>query len=162
VLVVAGSHTGMTTAQLTALTAVWPVIVELDTDLVLADPDRAVADASAAVRAALADTRVVTLATARHRRAEHGSIDDAARVMAALTTTVAAVRDIPSAVIAKGGITSAEVATIGLGASTGLVAGQLQPGISLWDLGGLPYVVVPGNMGSADTLLTLVEGFVRR
>ncbi len=161
VLVVAGSHTGMTTTQLEHLLAEWPALVELDTDLVMADPARAVELASTALRAALSTDRVAVLATARQRRAEHGTIEDAARVMSALTATVAAVRDLPSAVIAKGGITSAEVATTGLGATVGHVLGQVQPGISLWDLDGLPYVVVPGNMGSPGTLRELVAEFVR-
>lgn len=67
-----------------------------------------------------------------------------------------------SAVIAKGGITSAEVAHTGLGATGARVRGQLMAGVSVWDLvtaeTTIPYVVVPGNVGNPETLAHAVQG----
>lgn len=166
VLVVAGSHTAATTRQIEAVLGRWPSMVEIDTDAALADPDAAGALAAARVREAFLTTEVVILATERVRRAEHGSLGDAARVMQALSSAVTEVRDVPGVVIAKGGITSAEIARSGFGAKVGWVQGQVEPGISLWKLGdqdsGLPYIVVPGNIGDADTIVRLVTKLVNR
>jgi uncharacterized protein YgbK (DUF1537 family) len=63
-------------------------------------------------------------------------------------------------VISKGGITSAEVARAALGARSARVRGQVVPGVSVWDLQGRTrrhtLVVVPGNVGEADTLTTVL------
>jgi uncharacterized protein YgbK (DUF1537 family) len=65
-------------------------------------------------------------------------------------------------VIAKGGITSAVTARIGLGARSALCRGPLVDGVALWDVGPVPYVVFPGNVGSDDTLLEVVEMILER
>nr|WP_182871157.1 four-carbon acid sugar kinase family protein [Rhodopirellula sp. JC639] len=60
--------------------------------------------------------------------------------------------------IAKGGITSSDVATKGLDVRRAIVLGQILPGIPVWSLGPesrrpeLPYVVFPGNVGGDDAL----------
>ena len=66
--------------------------------------------------------------------------------------------------VAKGGITSSDIATEGLGVRRAEVAGQLLPGVvSVWllaadsDFPGLPYVIFPGNVGTADTLARVVS-----
>jgi uncharacterized protein YgbK (DUF1537 family) len=160
-LVVAGSHTAATTRQLACLRSSWPSLVELDADQAIVDPAAAAAAAVRELEQLLRTERVVTIATSRLRRSEHGSLHDGARVMDALTRAVAAVAERPSAVVAKGGITSAEVARVGLSAKVGWVLGQVRPGISLWRLDAaerrLPYVVVPGNMGDDQTLASIVE-----
>jgi len=166
VLVVAGSHTGATTRQLAQLTQRWPHVVEIDTDAAIADPEAAAASASRALRDELGRREVVLLATERVRRTEHATLEDAAQVMRALSSTVARVAGLPGFIITKGGITSAEIARIGLGADTAWVEGQVEPGISLWTIGNdsrrLPQLVVPGNMGQTDTLLRLVAKLVDR
>jgi uncharacterized protein YgbK (DUF1537 family) len=72
---------------------------------------------------------------------------------------VATVRHLASEVdlvIAKGGITSARLATDALGATDAHVLGQILPGVPVWRLrtpqGSPSYVVVPGNVGTDDTL----------
>ncbi|MGH3147138.1 MAG: four-carbon acid sugar kinase family protein [Rubrobacter sp.] len=66
--------------------------------------------------------------------------------------------------VAKGGVTSSDVATRGLGVRRAEVAGQMMPGIvSAWilpsdsDYPGLPYVVFPGNVGGPDALAKVIE-----
>ena len=67
----------------------------------------------------------------------------------------------PRFVIAKGGITSHEVAQRGLGALRARVLGQLQAGVPVWRLepgpglrfGDIPYVVFPGNVGGPTSLV---------
>jgi uncharacterized protein YgbK (DUF1537 family) len=74
--------------------------------------------------------------------------------------------------IAKGGITSADVARHGLGVRSGHVRGPVLTGVSVWDLtvpnhGGnhgpdgadITYAVVPGNVGEPKTLVRVAEAF---
>ncbi len=71
----------------------------------------------------------------------------------------------PKFLIAKGGITSNDVATKGLGVKRAMVAGQLQAGVPVWRLGpeskfpGMHYVVYPGNVGSEEGLAQAIQAF---
>lgn len=71
----------------------------------------------------------------------------------------------PRFFIAKGGITSNDIATIGLQVRRAEVVGQLQPGVPVWKLGpeskfpGMHYVVYPGNVGSESGLADAVQAF---
>jgi uncharacterized protein YgbK (DUF1537 family) len=70
---------------------------------------------------------------------------------------------IPRFVVAKGGITSSDVATDGLGIRRAWVRGTLLPGIvSVWSAvdgaaPGMPYVVFAGNVGDDRSLAQVVE-----
>jgi Uncharacterized protein conserved in bacteria len=69
----------------------------------------------------------------------------------------------PRWMVAKGGITSSDLATRGLGVKRATVLGQVLPGVPVWRLGeesafpGLSYVVFPGNVGGSDALVQLAE-----
>ncbi|PMD38612.1 3-hydroxyisobutyrate dehydrogenase [Hyaloscypha variabilis F] len=70
----------------------------------------------------------------------------------------------PRYVIAKGGITSSDMATKGLKMKRAVIVGQAAAGVPLWkcDEGtsrhrGVPFVVFPGNVGGENTLAELVE-----
>jgi uncharacterized protein YgbK (DUF1537 family) len=79
-------------------------------------------------------------------------------LMDRLVSVVRRVRDRVDLLIAKGGITSARLARDALGADLGYVVGQPEPGVVLWRLlGGMPYVVVPGNVGTDQTLARLLS-----
>ena len=78
---------------------------------------------------------------------------------------VAIVRSIiarPRYLLAKGGITSSDVATKGLGIKRAMVMGQILPGVPVWQAGdesrwpGLTYIVFPGNVGGAEALAEVV------
>ena len=64
----------------------------------------------------------------------------------------------PRYLVAKGGITSSDVATKGLQVKRAMVIGQVQPGVPVWKLGeesaypGMSYIVYPGNVGSDGAL----------
>jgi uncharacterized protein YgbK (DUF1537 family) len=68
----------------------------------------------------------------------------------------------PRFLIAKGGITSSDIATLALGVRRAVVRGQLLPGVPVWRLGpearfpGLDYIVFPGNVGDDDALTQAV------
>jgi uncharacterized protein YgbK (DUF1537 family) len=69
----------------------------------------------------------------------------------------------PSWVIAKGGITSYDVARFGLDMRRVRVLGQVAAGVPVWRAGndsrwpGLLYGVVPGNVGDDDAVRSIVS-----
>jgi uncharacterized protein YgbK (DUF1537 family) len=71
----------------------------------------------------------------------------------------------PSWVVAKGGITSHDVAVRGLGIRRAEVIGQLLPGmVSVFrpieaapEAVGIPYVVFAGNVGDENTLADVID-----
>ncbi|MBC3192245.1 hypothetical protein H7X46_14360 [Pseudonocardia sp. C8] len=155
-LLVCGSHTGAATRQLAAASARRPAPAVVDTDAALADPDAAAVALTARCGAGL-DTGYAALASERERRAEHDTLAHGESVMRVLVGVVAAVRDRVDVVVTKGGITGAQVARDGLGATSARVRGQVLAGVSVWDLrtaGGrdVVQVVVPGNVGDDDAL----------
>jgi uncharacterized protein YgbK (DUF1537 family) len=66
-------------------------------------------------------------------------------------------------VVAKGGITSSDVATEALAIDRGWIRGSLLPGIvSLWEpvsgpARGVPYVVFAGNVGDEHSLADVID-----
>jgi len=64
----------------------------------------------------------------------------------------------PRYLVAKGGITSSDVATKALGIRKAMVIGQALPGVPAWRCGdetrypGTTYIVFPGNVGEDDAL----------
>jgi uncharacterized protein YgbK (DUF1537 family) len=83
-------------------------------------------------------------------------------VSAALIDIVRSLERPPRYFVAKGGITSSDLATRGLEVSRARVMGQVLPGVPVWQLGegsrfpGLVYVVFPGNVGDAQALREVV------
>jgi uncharacterized protein YgbK (DUF1537 family) len=83
-----------------------------------------------------------------------------------LVTIVHHIREVPAFVVAKGGITSSDIATRGLGIKKARVLGQVAAGVSVWEpgadsrLSGFPYVVFPGNVGNEQTLYEVVQAFL--
>ncbi|GAA4788442.1 four-carbon acid sugar kinase family protein [Actinomycetospora chlora] len=162
-LVVVGSHVGRTTRQLEHLAGRRELdTVEVDVPAVL--DGTADLDATAAAVATSLEGRTTVLSTSRTLvtgRDEAESLDIARRVSAALTTVTArVVTDRPPAyVLAKGGITSSDVATDALRADRAWVRGSLLPGIvSLWTpTSGPPLVVFAGNVGDDGALADVVD-----
>lgn len=68
----------------------------------------------------------------------------------------------PRYLVAKGGITSSDLATRGLNVRRAMVMGQILPGVPVWRTGPesrfpeLPYVIFPGNVGGPQALAELV------
>jgi uncharacterized protein YgbK (DUF1537 family) len=85
-------------------------------------------------------------------------------VAATLVKVMLSIEVRPRYIIAKGGITSSDIATKGLNMKRAMVVGQAERGVPLWRCDeetsrhrGVPYVVFPGNVGDDDTLAELVE-----
>jgi len=175
-LIAVGSHVSGTSTQVERLRERHPVReFELQVSRVLGDDgerDAHVAELGAAAAAALAsaDVLVYTSRELVPGADPAASLDIARRVSAALTDVtglVLAAR--PAWVIAKGGITSHEVAVAGFGVRRAEVAGQLGRGIiSLFrplaarpEAIGMPYVVFAGNVGTPDSLADVVALLTR-
>lgn len=71
----------------------------------------------------------------------------------------------PAFIIAKGGITSNDIAVKGLRMKRAIVLGQVIPGVPVWELGeetkfpSMPYVVFPGNVGDDGSLAHVYQLF---
>ncbi len=84
----------------------------------------------------------------------------------ALVAIVRGIETRPDFVVGKGGITSSDVGTLGLGAERATVLGQVRPGVPVWRLGPesrfptMPYIVFPGNVGDAETLAEIVTELI--
>jgi acetolactate synthase-1/3 small subunit len=86
----------------------------------------------------------------------------------ALVSLVQTLAQTPRYLIAKGGITSNDIAVRGLQMKRAMVVGQILPGVPVWRMGaetrhpGLHYVVFPGNVGSPTALAELVSALRAR
>ena len=132
-LIVVGSHVGQTSRQLDALRARHATAdVELDVAAVIARPDQVAAEVAEQVTDGLSrsDVLLYTSRTPVRGRDAADGLAIARAVSAALTRIVSrALAAGPAWVIAKGGITSHDVALYGLGIRRAEVAGQLFPGM---------------------------------
>jgi uncharacterized protein YgbK (DUF1537 family) len=167
-LVVVGSYVPKSTAQLNALLAEGTLTaIALDVDALLDEraAQETIAQATAAATQALGAGHDVVVYTSRRlvtgADAEQ-SLAIGQRVSASLVALVQGLGVRPRYLIAKGGITSSDLATKALAVKRANVRGQILPGIPLWELGaesrhpGLTYIVFPGNVGGDDALVQAV------
>lgn len=164
-LIVVGSHVGVTTRQLKALTEQHSAarIVEIDVEKLLGPESASHLDQTVdAVVEALHGGDVIV-----HTSRLLIKTDDPAESLRIARTVSAAVVAVvnrtlktfpPRFVIAKGGITSSDVAAHGLEIRHAIVRGPMLPGIvSLWEpvdgpAKGIPYIVFAGNVGDDQSL----------
>lgn len=172
-LIVVGSHVGLTTRQLDQLRAAGHVLeLELDVPTLLeaAAHDQHVTQIATQAADLLHDNSSdsdVVISTSRAVVTGHDAADSleiARTVSAGLVGTVREVvkRVRPAFVLAKGGITSSDTATDGLGIRRAWCRGTMLPGIvSLWQpvsgpAAGIPFIVFPGNVGDDHALADVV------
>jgi uncharacterized protein YgbK (DUF1537 family) len=175
-LVVVGSHVGLTSRQVAVARERGDIIeVKLEVPAV-ADParrDAHVAETTARVVGALADSDVLLFTSRTLVRGTDpaASLEISRRVSTAVIEVVrGAVAAEPAWVVAKGGITSHDVAVRGLGIKRATVLGQLLPGLvsvfqpveALPQIVGTPYVVFAGNVGDENTLAYVIDLFSGR
>lgn len=168
-LVVVGSHVGVTARQLERLTRGKDVpVLVLDSARILTgeDPEGCIAELIDEAVAAL-QTGTAILRTSRAMLSGFDpdtALAQARAVSAAIVAVVHGVieRTTPRFVVAKGGITSSDVASKGLEIRRARVIGPMLPGIvSLWSAidgpaAGIPYIVFAGNVGTDESLAEVV------
>ena len=172
-LVVVGSHVGLTSRQV-AVARDRGGLAEVELDVAaVADPARRDGHLAEATRLVVStlDRSEVLLFTSRELlrgRDATESLEISRRVSTAVTAVVrAALAARPAWVVAKGGITSHDVAVRGLGIRRATVLGQLFPGlVSVFrpldaapEVVGTPYVVFAGNVGNETTLASVIDRF---
>ena len=168
-LIVFGSHVPKSTAQLAALRSQEGVeAIELEVAQVLDSSQRqpAIARAIEAANQAIRNGKDALLFTSRllvsgNSQAESLAIGKS--VSQALMEVVHGIEHEPHFVIGKGGITSSDLATEGMGVRAARVLGQVLPGVPVWKLGpgsrwpGATYVVFPGNVGDEGAVARVVS-----
>jgi uncharacterized protein YgbK (DUF1537 family) len=173
-LFVVGSHVPTTSLQLAALLrrkdlAAIPIAV----NRLLKENDREaeIQHAVAAMNSAIESGQDAVVYTSRRLVTGTGARDTLAigrRVSDSLIRIVQGLRFQPRYIVAKGGITSSEVATRALGVERAEVLGQVLPGVPAWKLGdetrypGMAYIVFPGNVGEDNALVLIQERLTRQ
>lgn len=172
-LIIAGSHVNKTTAQLEKLKELSGISL-IEFNVRLADNEalfakeqrRVVLEAEQAMRQGM--TAAVYTVRQRLKAQTDNPEDDlrlSVKISAGVTRIVKDLNIRPRFIIAKGGITSSDVGTKGLGVKKALVLGQLLPGVPVWRTNAeskfpdMCYVVFPGNVGEEDGLKKAVEAF---
>ncbi len=171
-IVVVGSHTNKTTAQLNELLKLDCVVpVEFDSNKVLegdeafyAEVDRCVAEEERIIRTGKTAVCFTcrTLLTLENDTKESALVRSV-KISDGVQSLVGRLHLTPAFVIAKGGITSSDVGTKALAVKRANVMGQVKPSIPVWQTGDesrfpkTPYVIFPGNTGDETTLREVVE-----
>ncbi|MGB7449406.1 MAG: four-carbon acid sugar kinase family protein [Ornithinimicrobium sp.] len=168
-LVVVGSHVDLTTRQVAALRRRHALAeVEIDVNEVLGEGrDAHLRSVVQQVTEALETEHVVVQTSRTLVSGSSGtdSLDIARAVSAAVVEVVQSVLAGPPLrfVVAKGGITSSDVASRGLSIGRAMCRGPMLPGlVSLWEpvdgpARGIPYLVFAGNVGGEDSLADVVD-----
>ncbi|MBO6268987.1 MAG: hydroxyacid dehydrogenase [Clostridium sp.] len=170
-IIVVGSHTNKTTAQVEELKKLTNIeFIEMDATLVkdekafAAEVDRCLKKEEECIRAG---KTVCCYTTRALITADTGNKEDelrlSVRISDAVQSLVGRLTVTPAFVIAKGGITSSDVGVKALAVKQANVLGQIRPGIPVWQTGEeskfplTPYVIFPSNVGEAETLREAVE-----
>ncbi|WP_448753276.1 four-carbon acid sugar kinase family protein [Actinomyces sp.] len=169
-LVVVGSHVAVTNAQLNHLTSNVPLHqIELDVSQVIDDSQREMYLNELAHEAIdCLSEKTVLISTSRK---VHTASDPEASLAIARLVSASLVRLVqeiiagtsPRFVIAKGGITSSDLASKALQMRHAMCIGPMLEGIiSLWTACsgpalGIPYIVFPGNVGDETALTQVVQ-----
>jgi uncharacterized protein YgbK (DUF1537 family) len=167
-LIVIGSYVPKSSDQAAALLAQPGVAsVEVDVGALLADegPEHEIARVAQAADQQLRAGRDTAIWTSRQLVTgadAESSLAIGRRVSDGLVAIVRAITTRPRYLLAKGGITSSDIATGGLHVQRALVLGQILPGVPVWQLGpesrypGMSYIVFPGNVGGPGALAEVV------
>jgi len=168
-LIVVGSYVQKTTTQLERLVANNDIVpLEMDVERILnaSEHDNELKQLIHEVNELLLQGRNVVVYSSRKLIALESisaNLDISQTVSTALVQIVQSLKVNPKFIIAKGGITSSDVATKGLCIRKARIIGQVCAGVPVWLTGeeakfsGMPYIVFPGNIGSDTTLLEAVE-----
>lgn len=169
-IVVVGSYTDKTTAQLEVLLQHKNLCaVEIEVERVLAGSAEAYGrKLTERLNRELA-CRSCVVFTSRTYALSGSTADrqrDGARIASFVDAVIRGLTTVPGFIVSKGGITSYTVARYGLGISRAMVQGQIAHGVPVWRIDsesgftGVDYVVFPGNVGNANTLADVFDCFV--
>ena len=168
-LIAVGSYVPKTTSQLNELldlSEITGIEIRVEDLLNKSCCQDEIARAAALVEKTLQKSEDVVIYTSRKPvtvESAESNLSIGKRVSEGLIDILRLITTCPRYLIAKGGITSSDIATKALTVKRALVLGQILPGVPVWQLGpesrypGMPYVVFPGNVGVAGALAEVVE-----
>ena len=168
-LIIAGSYIRRSSEQIAQVAALENVVsVEISAPMLLKPSMRQgeIEEAVRKVSESLRQGKEALVYTSRELitgKDEAESLGIGRKISSALVEIPQRLEVRPAWVIAKGGITSSDVATLGMNVSRARVLGQILPGVPVWHTGedsrwpGITYVVFPGNVGGADAIAQAVE-----
>ena len=163
-LIVVGSHVNVSTNQVAHLLERQEVVgVEVSVENLLDEATRSeeIARVAETMNGGLRRGLDVAVFTSREPFLTLGgdaSLLAGSRISSGLADIIRQISTPPRYLIAKGGITSYDVATRSLDVKRATCIGQMLPGVPVWELGesskfpGLKYVAFPGNLGEPDWL----------
>ena len=170
-IIVVGSHTKKTTAQLEELKKVQGIeFIEMDSDKVLVPGELEKEAAAIVAHCSQQIAKGITCCVSTKRvvltlpdDTPEAALVRSVAISDALQSCVGRLTASPAFVVAKGGITSSDVGVKALRVKCAKVLGQIRPGIPVWQTGaeslfpGTPYIIFPGNVGEVSTLREAVE-----
>ncbi len=170
-LTIVGSHVPKSSEQLNhVLQHADMQSIELDVKTILSPStcNTLIREAAEFIENALSQGKDVVVYTSR--KLMTGSDDESSlriggQVSQALVELVRSIRVRPGYILAKGGITSSDIATKALNITRAQVLGQILPGVPVWRTGSestfpeLPFIVFPGNVGGRDAITYIVRNF---
>ena len=171
-LIVVGSHTEKTTKQLSALMTNQELVpLHLRCKILLESDEAFYEEINRCVENIedlLVKGQTVTVYTdriviAKKNEDPEEALRRSVRISEAVYNLVKNLKVKPEFVLAKGGITSADIGVKGLGIRKALVLGQIEPGVPVWKaldesrFPNIPYIIFPGNVGDDNTLKNAVE-----
>ncbi|WKN30863.1 four-carbon acid sugar kinase family protein [Porifericola rhodea] len=173
-LVVVGSYVPKTTAQLRTLLQIKNITsLEFKVEELLQSNDRSalIHYFIQQIDTNLQEGKDVVLYTSRQLVSgddKASSLKIGNEVSEALTQIIKLQSIEPRYLIAKGGITSSDLATKALQVKKAMVLGQIIAGVPVWQLGkeskypGMRYIIFPGNVGDDQALSQMVINLERR
>lgn len=169
-LVVVGSHVPKTTGQLSWLLAhgdYYGIEVNVGEILhpeVFSHAETIIKQTDDLIRSG----KNVVIYTSRYLRVGSDA-ESSLQINAAVSTFLVAIMKgltiRPRFIVAKGGITSSDLATKGLSSQKALILGPVIPGVPVWQMDenskfpGIMYVVFPGNVGDETAVLEVCKKF---
>jgi len=170
-LLVVGSHVPKTSRQLSWLLShgeFKPIEVDVSAVLHAREPSLLVSEIVQDANQWLAEGNDVVIHTSRKLEVgsdSEGSLKINALVSDFLVSIMKGIMIRPKFILAKGGITSSDLASRGLGAKKAMILGAVIPGVPVWQMDsgskfpGIMYVVFPGNVGEDDAMLAVFRKF---
>jgi uncharacterized protein YgbK (DUF1537 family) len=168
-LLVVGSYVPRTSEQISYLTRYAKIrSIEVQVTHLLSERTKAeeIRQAAGLVNETLGNDSDVMIYTSRDLVAGQDAEENLAMGSQISNGLVDLVREIsvrPRYLLAKGGVTSSDLATKALGIKRAIVLGQILPGVPVWKMGretcfpDMPYIVFPGNVGGRDALAQIVD-----
>ena len=170
-LVIVGSHVPRSSQQLEHVLQHGNVqSIELNVDKILSpqNRDEEIRRSVEFVENALSQGQDVVVYTSRKLitgKDNESSLSISRQISQGLVEIVSSMGVRPRYILAKGGITSSDIATQALGIVRAQVLGQILSGVPVWRSGpesrfpDMPYIVFPGNVGTTDAISEVVQSF---